>query len=51
MMTAPLPLTVYRSQFTMRYQFTVIRDPWLIVNGKCMVNSKSLTANGSEGAS
>ena len=40
------PFTVHRSPLTMRYPFTVINEAqWLIVNGKCRVNSKWLMVN------
>ncbi len=45
-MTTSLPLSVYRSPFTMRYPFTVIHDQWLRANGKCMVNGKWLMVHG-----
>ena len=44
------PFTLYRSPFTVRYPFTVIRDQWLIVNGKYTVNSKRKIVNGTGGA-
>jgi hypothetical protein len=41
------PLTVHRSPFTVRYPLSVIHEATrLKVNGKCMVNSKWLIANG-----
>ncbi len=45
-------LTVNRSQFTVRYPFTVIREALgSRANGKCTVNSKWLIANRATGGS
>ena len=43
-------VTVYCSPLSVHYQFTVIHDQWLIVNGKCTVNSKRKIVNGTGGA-
>ena len=42
--------TFYPSLFTMRYPFTVIHEQWLIVDGKCRLNSKWLIVDGTGGA-
>ena len=35
-MTASFPLSVHHLPFTVCYPLTIIRDQWLMANGKCM---------------
>ncbi len=41
-----MTFTIHPSPLTIRYPLTVIHDPWLIEDGKCLVNSKWLMVNG-----
>ncbi len=48
-MSRAVPFTIYRSPFTMRYPFTVIRYSRLMANGKYMESGKWKKVNASEG--
>ena len=41
--------TVHHFPSTMRYLFTVFHGPWLMANGKCMVNCKRKMVDGRGG--